>query len=238
MERKHLRQLVVAASLIVAGRMLLSFNKKAAKATNVHTGKGKKLSFQVVILNTKALKDLLNNGATIIVFQQTNPKEDATGFIFKKRNRYELTAYVRYKDETVKKNRDILYMYNEPSVKITKTFKTVVDEHNNGMDASFGNIPLHLNNDTLNLSQIDPDGDHKFLVLHPRAGTKKANMDLTGYVVYDVYFASGEKDIDPNDSPEGPLIIKHCSPSIPHLLLNDNLIPDYLLPTNHISGAI
>lgn len=209
MERKHLRQILFVIGLMWMGIMLFSFTKKAEEATTAHpAGKGKKLSFQVVILDTKALKDLLSSGATTIVFQQTNPKDDATGFLFKKRNRYELMAYVRYKDGTVKEARDIFYTYNNPSVRITKSFKTVVNDDNKGIDASFGNILLNLNNDTLKLNQINPEGDFKFLVLHPRAGKKKDKVDLTGYVVYDVYFASGKKDIDPNDSPEGKIDYK------------------------------
>lgn len=207
MEKKKPRQLLLALGLVWIGIMLLSFTKQTEEAT---TGKGKKLSFQVVILNTKVLKDLLSSGADTILFQQINLKDDATGFLFKKRNRYELIAYVHYKNGTVKKNRDVFYTYNHPLIKITKTFKTIVNDNTKGMDAGFGNIPLNLNDTCLKLRQINPDADDnsKFLVLHPRAGKNKGNIDLSGYVVYDVYFASGKKDIDPNDSPEGKIDYK------------------------------
>jgi hypothetical protein len=212
MKRKHLYQALLISGLIVAGIILLSFNrqplnKEAEKSTNSYTGKGKKLSFQVIILNTKVLKELLSEGVDTIVFQQANREDDATGLIFKKRNRYELTAYVRYKDGILKKSKDIFYTYNNPSVRITKGFKTVVNDNHKGIDANFGNLPLNLNEPKLKLNQINPDSDenYRFLVLHPRAGTNKGNVDFTNYVVYDLYYASGKKDIDPDDSPEGKI---------------------------------
>lgn len=210
MERKSLRQLLPLMGFMAVCIILLSFNRPSfvekEKPFNRAIYRHEKLEYEVIILKTKDLKDLMDKGDTVIVFQQVNRKDDAIG-AFHKRHRYGLIAYVYNKDDTVKENQTIFYAYKDPSVKINRHFKEIVDKDGEGIDANFGNIKMNLNDTCLKLRQINPETDenYKFIVLHPRAGGKKGNRDYTDYVVYDVYYASGKKDIDPNDSPEGKI---------------------------------